>query len=100
MMNFASLVNLYSQRMPGSTVARLASTLGPEGAARILQNLSGELLYVPRRSSLFRFAMPYIVKAEMKGLRPKTSEFRKKVEFLASAYGLDRQKIRSYLKKG
>jgi len=43
MMNFASLVNLYSQRMPRSAVARLASTLGPEGAARILQSFSGEI---------------------------------------------------------
>ena len=99
MMNFASLVNLYSQRMPGSTVARLASTLGPEGAARILQSFSGEILYLPRRSSLFRFAMPYIVRTEMKGLKPKTVEFSKKVEFLASAYGLDRQRIHLYLKK-
>ena len=100
MMNFASLVTLYSQRMPKSAVARLASTLGPEGAARVLQNFSGEVLYLPRRSSLFRFAMPYIVRTETKGLKPKTVEFRKKVEFLASAYGLDRQKIRSYLNKG
>jgi hypothetical protein len=99
MMNFASLIELYSRRTPRSLIARLASTLGAEATARLLQNFSGEILYVPQKSSFFRFAMPYIVRDELKGLKPRTAEFREKVDFLASAYGIDRQRIRSFLKK-
>jgi hypothetical protein len=98
-MNYTSLIDLYSKRMPRSLIARLASMLGAEATARVLQDFSGEAIYIPRKSSLFRFAMPYIVRDEMRGLRPRTAEFRDKVDFLASAYGIDRQRIRSFLKK-
>lgn len=99
MMNYTSLIELYSRRMPRSLIARLASTLGAETTARVLQSFSGEILYVPRKSSLFRFAMPYIVREELKGLKPHTAEFGDRVDFLASAYGVDKQRIRSFLKK-
>jgi len=99
MMNYTSLIELYSRRMPQSLIARLTSTLGADATTRLLQSFSGEILYVPRRSSLFRFAMPYIVREELKGLKPRTAEFREKVDFLASAYGVDRQRIRSFLRK-
>lgn len=94
------ILDEYCQAKPGSIVAEIRTNLGDDLIIQLLDNFSGRLIYLPEKSSMRRAALPMLIREELRGLEPGTSEFKAKVRNLSEYYKLTQKAIIKINKKG
>lgn len=90
----------YCQAKRSSILAELRVKLGDDLTIALLDNFSGRLIYLPNKSSLRRAALPMLIKEELKGFEPGTSEFKAKIKNLSEYYKLTQKAVKKINRKG
>jgi len=94
------ILDEYCHANPGSIVAEIRTNLGDYLIIQLLDNFPGRLIYLPEKSSLRRAGLPMLIKEELRGLEPGSSEFKTKVKNLSEYYKLTQKAIKAINRKG
>jgi len=94
------ILDEYCQAKRGSIVAEIRTKLGDDLIIKLIDNFSGRLIYLPEKSSMRRAVLPMLIRAELQGLGPGSSEFKTKVKALAKFYKLTQKSIKQINRKG
>lgn len=77
------LIPIVSKERKNTRLDRISELLGRDKAAALMMEFAGQPLYFPRRTTLWRFAKPLIIRRELRYIQKDTPEFRKKIRELS-----------------
>lgn len=94
------ILECYCQAKRDSIVEEIRVKLGDDLIIKLIDDFSGRLIYIPNKSSLRRASLPMLVRSELRGVEPNSSEFKAKVKTLAEYYKLTQKAVKQINRKG
>ncbi len=94
------ILSAYCFAKPDTKFSRLIDRLGLEVGIKLVDEFYGQLITVPSKNSLQRSALPRIIRDELEGLTPNSTEFKMEIKNLAKFYKLSKRAILEMNKTG
>jgi len=85
------IIRILSKTKKNKALDTLIEKIGLTNAAIVCENLAGELLYIPTKSTLWRAAILFYAQKYLEGAKKNSKEYKKRLEDLAQQFNLPKK---------
>ena len=85
------IIRILAKTKKNKALNTLIEKIGFTNAAIVCENLAGELLYIPTRSTLWRAAILYYAQKYLEGVEKNSKDYKKRLEYLAQLFNLPKK---------
>ena len=85
------IIKILAKSKKNKALDTLIEKIGLTNAAIVCENLAGESLYIPTKSTLWRAAILYYAKKYLAGVEKNSTDYKKRLEYLAQLFNLPKK---------
>jgi hypothetical protein len=89
----AEIAKAVASQTKQKNLKRIVEILGKPMAGNLFQELAGEIIFLPKKSSLNRISKALIIEKELDGIQEKSPEFFRKIRHLKTLVGMSKASI-------